>query len=81
LAVVLLTLVYGRWHALFAGAMAAVVGVICGGAFLLAKPYFAPRRLLRTLVILAAALGAGQIMNPVWVLLLAGACGYLWRDA
>ena len=45
---VLLTLVYGRWPQYFAGAMAAVVGVICAGAFLLIRPYLSRRRLLRT---------------------------------
>ena len=78
---VLLTLVYGRWPQFFAGAMAAVVGVICAGAFLLVRPYLSRHRLLRTLLLLAGALAAGQFVPPVWVMLLSGLAGYLWRDA
>jgi chromate transporter len=77
---VLLTLAYGRWPQVFAGAMAAVVGVICAGAFLLVRPYLGSRKWFRTLVLLAGALAAVPFVGPVWVMLLAGAAGYLWRD-
>ena len=78
--VVLLTLMYERWHTLFAGAMAAVVGVICGGAFLLARPYFDRRRLVRTIAMLAACFVTAHWISPVWVLLLAGIAGFVWPD-
>lgn len=77
---VLLTTLYERWHAYFLGAMAAVVGIICGGAFLLARPYLTRSRLLRTLILLGAALIAGQFLSPVVVLALAGAAGLLWPE-
>lgn len=78
---VLLTVAYGRWPQFFAGAMAAVVGVICAGAFLLVRPYFSSRQWLRTVVLLGGALAAAPFLGPVWVMLLAGLAGYLWRDA
>ena len=77
---VLLTLAYGRWAQFFNGAMAAVVGVICAGAFLLVQPYLGRRRWVRTLVLLAAALAAVPWLGPVWVMLLAGLAGYFWPD-
>jgi len=78
---ILLTLVYGRWPQYFVGAMAAVVGVICAGAFLLVRPYLGRQRLLRTAILLGGALVIGQFVAPFWVMLLCGIAGYLWREA
>lgn len=64
------------------GAMTAVVALIVGGVWLLARPYLRPRRLVRTLTIAGAAfvLVAFWGLSPFATYLLAGAAGALWVD-
>jgi chromate transporter len=78
---VLLTIAYGRWPQFFSGALAAVVGVISAGAFLLVRPYLGRRQWVRTLALLAGSLAAAPFLGPVWVMLAAGLAAYFWRDA
>jgi chromate transporter len=86
-AVVLLTLAYEAWraaplgHAVISGAMSAVVGVIFGGAWLLIAPYLRRERRVRAAVFAAGAFLLAPLISPVWILLLAAAAGYIWRDA
>lgn len=61
-------------------AMASVVGIILGGAWLILKPDFVPGRRTRDLLILTTAflvyLYGG--VSPIWIVLAAAAAGFFW---
>lgn len=85
---VIITLIYlfSRNNALgqaaFSAAMAAVVGIICGGAWLILRPHFHRRNYLRTALLLAGSTGAslGFSLPPVPIVLVAALIGYFWRE-
>ncbi len=61
-------------------AMASVVGIIVGGAWLILKPDFVPGSRLRSLLILSAAIVLYRYfgLSPIWIVLLAAAAGFFW---
>jgi chromate transporter len=81
-AIVLLTMAYqtGVLARFVAGASAAVVGVLLGGALLLLQPYVRRRQWLRSLVIATSAFIGLQWLSPVHILLGSAAVGYFWRE-
>jgi chromate transporter len=84
--VVLLTLIYERWHehpvggAAVGAAMAAIVGIIMGAAWLLAFPRFLPGERLRTAVLVAGAAILSLWLSPLQVLALGAIAGFFWPE-
>jgi chromate transporter len=85
--VVLLTEAFAQWEgnrvamAAINGTLAAAVGMMIGGAWMLLRPQLAAPRRLRAVVVggLAIGLSLGLGWSPVPVLLLAAAAGAVWR--
>jgi Chromate transport protein ChrA len=65
-----------------AGAMASVIGIIVGGAWLLMRPQLISRNWLRTVTLVTGACLLSLVWNasPLAVLGLAAAVGYLWPE-
>lgn len=61
-------------------AMASVVGIILGGAWLILKPDFIPGSRVRSLLILSAAIVLYRSLgvSPIWIVLLAAVAGFFW---
>lgn len=68
---------YPLGRELVSGAVAATIGVILSGAWLLVAPR---GRSLRTLTLVCAGLLAAQFAPPLIVVTLGGAVGYFWSD-
>lgn len=85
-AVVALTLAYEHFHATPVGdavigaAMAAIVGIVCGAAWLLAVRQYQPRARVRTCVLVVGAALLSFYLSPLTVLALGGAVGYVWPE-
>jgi chromate transporter len=87
--VILLTLAYLAIYtsrlgqAAIIGAMAAVVGTIIAGAWLLIQPDALSRNWLRTLVLVAGAmvLSLGFGVPPIPIVGLAAVVGFLWQES
>lgn len=85
--IVALTLGYERFHSHPLGqpaistAMAAIVGIIVGAAWLLAWPKFRPGGRVRTVTLVVAALVLSIWLSPLTILGLAAATGYFWRGS
>lgn len=85
--VVILTAGYGFWKsnplamAAISGMLAAAIGMMITGAFLLLKPQLRPRRWLRTVVVAVAAVALSLWggLSPVAILALAASVGLIWR--
>ena len=84
--VVLLTLGYQRWHehpvggAAVGAAMAAIVGIICGAAWLMAWPRFRTGERLRTAFLVCGAVVLSIWISPLPVMALGALVGYLWPE-
>lgn len=65
-----------------AALIAAAVGLMFAGAWLLARPFVSRSEWVRTLVIAAAAflLAWTRVLSPIEVLGLAAAVGYFWKE-
>ena len=61
-------------------AMASVVGIIIGGAWLILKPDFTPGSRVRGVLILIAAIVLYRFLgvSPIWIVLLAAGAGFFW---
>lgn len=85
-AVVLLTLLYQRWHthavggAFISAAMSAIVGIVLSAGLLLALPRFVRGARVRTLALVFGAAALSVWLSPLVILLLLAAVGYLWPD-
>lgn len=83
--IVLLTLGYHQWHdhpvggRAIGAAVAAIVGIIAGAAFLLAWPRFRPGERVRTAVLAGTAAVFSPWLSPLTILALAAVAGYFWR--
>ncbi len=85
--VVVLTAGYGFWKsnllamAAISGMLAASIGLMITGAFLLLKPQLRSRRWPRTAIIAASALALSLWggLSPVAILALAASVGLIWR--
>jgi chromate transporter len=85
--VVFLTHAYDRLQAhpyamaAIAGVLAGAVGMIATAAWQLAEPFFAPKRWLQPLIVVAGSLGLymGLGLSPISVLGIAGLGGLVWR--
>ena len=84
--VVALTLAYERWHAhpvgnaMIGAAMAAIVGIVAGAAWLLAVRQYQPGARVRTCVLVFGAALLSFYLSPLTVLALGAAAGYLWPE-
>jgi chromate transporter len=86
--VILLTLLYELMHghpwgdAAISGAVAAVVGTIVAGAWLLVRPVVLSRNWFRTLVLMggAMALSLGFGITPIPIVFLAAVIGFFWQE-
>ncbi len=86
--VILLTLVYELMHghpwgdAAISGAVAAVVGTIVAGAWLLVRPDLLSRNWLRTLVLMGGAIGLalGFSVTPIPIVFLSAIIGFFWQE-
>jgi chromate transporter len=84
--VVLLTLLYERWHddpvggAVIGAAMAAIVGIIAGAAWILAWPRFVPGDRFRTAVLVIGAAALSFWISPLPVIALGALAGYFWPE-
>jgi chromate transporter len=86
--VVLLSFMIEAWQsdplgsAAIAGAMASVIGIIAGGAWLLTRPQLLSRNWLRTVTLVTGACLMSLVWgaSPLWVIGLAAAVGYLWPE-
>jgi chromate transporter len=89
LLVVILTHAYQVWRGstlaagVIAGTVAAAVGMMMAGAWLLVRPHLGKRRFLRTTVFVAGAalLSFCSWLSPIQVLALAALAGFLWRGS
>lgn len=75
-----LTLTFQRWPRPFAGAMAAVVGVILAGGYSLLQPYVRRNSWWRTTAIFVIAVVLSQFLSPLLVLIIAGIIGLFWPE-
>jgi chromate transport protein ChrA len=68
--------------AAISGALAAVVGTIVAGAWLLVRPVVLSRNWLRTLVLMggAIALSLGFGITPIPIVFLAALIGFFWQE-
>ncbi|HYO79785.1 MAG TPA: chromate transporter [Bryobacteraceae bacterium] len=86
-AVVLLTMVYERWHTHRVGgeflgsAMSAITGIIVGAAVLLARSRFGSGERARSLVLVAGAVLLSTQLSPLAILAVAGIAGWMWPEA
>ena len=84
--VVALTLVYERWHshpfgnAAIGAAMAAIVGIVSGAAWLMAVSRFRPGARVRTCVFVVAAALLSFYLSPLSVVALGAVAAYLWPE-
>lgn len=84
--VVLLTLLYERWHnhpiggAAVGAAMASIVGIIAGAAWLLSWPRFVPGDRWRTAVLVAGAAILSLWISPLPVIAIGAVAGYFWPE-
>lgn len=81
-----LSLAYDKWHvtpigaAVVSGAMASITGVLLAGAWLLIRPHFSRRELIRTVVLATAAFVLAAVdISPLQVLAIAALAGYFWQ--
>lgn len=86
LIVIALTLLYQRWHAHPVGgaaigaAMAAIVGIIVGAAWLLVAPRLRSGDVLRTITLVLAAIVLSFRISPLAIIGLAAVAGYFWPE-
>ena len=84
--VVGLTLAYERWHsssigsAVIGAAMAAIVGIVAGAAWLLAIDRFKPGARARTCILVFGAALLSFYLSPLTVMALGAAAGYVWPE-
>lgn len=84
--IILLTLVYQRWHAhpiggaFITAAMSAIVGIIAGASWLMAWPQFRRGNRVRTAALVLGGLLFSFWLPPLTVLVLAATVGWFWRD-
>lgn len=84
--VVLLTLAYERWYehpvggAIIGGAMAAIVGIIIGAAWILAAPRFIPGERVRTAALVGGAALLSMWLAPLTIIAMAAVAGYFWPE-
>lgn len=84
---VLLTAAYGTWMseplviAAVAGTVAAAIGLMWAGAWLVVRPYFRRRTWLRSALLVAGAFLLSWIGRPpIEVIAAAAVAGYLWTE-
>jgi chromate transporter len=84
--VVLLTLAYQRWHdhpvggAAVGAAMASIVGIIAGAAWMLAWPRFLPGERIRTAALVIGAAVLSIWISPLPVIALGAIAGFFWPE-
>lgn len=84
--VIALTLAYERWHetpvgsAVIGAAMAAIVGIVAGAAWLLAIDRYRPGARVRTGTLVFGAALLSFYLPPLTVMALGAAAGYLWPE-
>jgi chromate transporter len=84
--VVLLTLAYQRWNehplggAAVGAAMAAIVGIIAGAAWLMAWPRFTSGERVRTALLVIGAALLSMWISPLPLMALGALAGYFWPE-
>ena len=84
--VVLLTLAYQRWNehpaggAFISAAMASIVGIVAGAAWLLSWPRFVRGMRVRTFALVIGAAALSFFLPPLPILAIGAIAGWLWPE-